>query len=138
MDFANLFNQFDKQEKNMMSCFCVLTPLCFTILYLYIPVFKEMEAYIQFTFSAAMSIACVYHSFIFRSIFFIKMNIEMNKSDLIIPTILAVVFIIPTDIFFGYNIWQVYIIIFFSNLFYIGSRFLSARKVAKSKENEDC
>lgn len=97
MDFANLFKQFSKSEKIMLSCFIVLLPLCFTMLYMYIPEFKSLDMYIQFIFSSAMSVGCIYLSTIahFIPAVIISNEYKANKIILLLPTIGVSFFTIP-------------------------------------------
>lgn len=93
MDFANLFKQFNSSEKDMLTCFIIQLPLCFTLLYLYIPEFKDIEMYYQFIFSATMGIGCVYISFIAHSIALLKTNTKINKTMLLFPNLSATIFL---------------------------------------------
>lgn len=56
------------EHKSLFTAFAVSFPVLFTVLYLYIPEFANLEFYEQVVFSATASIFCVYISYLFTVI----------------------------------------------------------------------
>lgn len=115
MDFFNILKEFSKSEKDIFSCFCILLPLCFTLLYFYIPEFKNLEMYLQTIFTSAFSIGCVYLSFIAHAIPLQKcgFNDRITKMMLILPTIAISSTLIPIPYLhdLGYNLLSFSIVV---------------------------
>lgn len=63
MDFSGILKYYNKEQKNVFTGFIIQLPLIFTLLYLYIPQFKELEIYLQIIFSSTASILSIYYSF---------------------------------------------------------------------------
>ena len=68
MDISELIKSYNAEQKNVFTGFCIQLPLCFSILYLYIPEFKSLDVYLQIIFTATSSILSIYFSFIWFSI----------------------------------------------------------------------
>ena len=64
MDISELIKSYNAEQKNVFTGFCIQLPLCFSILYLYIPEFKTLDIYLQIIFTATSSILSIYFSFI--------------------------------------------------------------------------
>lgn len=64
MDLSGILKYYNKEQKNVFTGFAIQLPLTFTLLYLYIPQFKELEIYLQFIFASTASILSIYHSFL--------------------------------------------------------------------------
>ena len=47
MDLSGILKYYNKEQKNVFTGFAIQLPLTFTLLYLYIPQFKELEIYLQ-------------------------------------------------------------------------------------------
>lgn len=47
MDISELIKSYNAEQKNVFTGFCIQLPLCFSILYLYIPEFKSLDVYLQ-------------------------------------------------------------------------------------------
>ena len=63
MDISELIKSYNTEQKNVFTGFCIQLPLIFTILYLYIPQFNNLDIYLQIIFSATASILSIYYSF---------------------------------------------------------------------------
>lgn len=71
MDFTEYIRIFNKEQKGQFTSFCIQLPLIFTVLYLYCPLFKEMDLYVQIIFSITASILTLFFFDIFL-IFYYK------------------------------------------------------------------
>ena len=89
MEIPDLFKYYSTKQKDIFTGFCIALPICFTILYLYIPIFKNYEIYLQIIFSITASILSIYISFIFITITTIISRKEF-KVDILI-TILPII-----------------------------------------------
>ena len=68
MDLSELIKCYNMEHKSLFTAFAVSFPALFTVLYLYIPEFANLEFYEQVVFSATASIFCVYISYLFTVI----------------------------------------------------------------------
>lgn len=68
MDLSELIKCYNMEHKSLFTAFAVSFPVLFTVLYLYIPEFANLEFYEQVVFSATASIFCVYISYLFTVI----------------------------------------------------------------------
>lgn len=64
MDLSELIKCYNMEHKSLFTAFAVSFPVLFTVLYLYIPEFANLEFYEQVVFSATASIFCVYISYL--------------------------------------------------------------------------
>lgn len=65
MDLSELIKCYNMEHKSLFTAFAVSFPVLFTVLYLYIPEFANLEFYEQVVFSATASIFCVlYRTFL--------------------------------------------------------------------------
>ena len=84
MDLSDILKYYNKEQKNVFTGFVIQLPLTFTLLYLYIPQFKELEIYLQAIFSSTASILSIYYSFAMLMICQILTRKEYN-ADIILP-----------------------------------------------------
>lgn len=84
MDLSSILKYYNKEQKNVFTGFVIQLPLTFTLLYLYIPQFRELEIYLQIIFSSAASILSIYYSFIMLILCQIVTKKEYN-TDIILP-----------------------------------------------------
>ena len=64
MDISELIKSYNTAQKNVFTGFCIQLPLIFTVLYLYIPQFNNLDIYLHVIFSATASVLSIYYSFI--------------------------------------------------------------------------
>lgn len=70
MDLSELIKCYNMEHKSLFTAFAVSFPVLFTVLYLYIPEFANLEFYEQVVFSATASIiACIYRTFCCRCVY---------------------------------------------------------------------
>ena len=113
MDFSGILKYYNKEQKNVFTGFIIQLPLIFTLLYLYIPQFKELEIYLQIIFSSAASILSIYYSFMMLILCQILTKKEYNANIIlpILPMLLASFLLIkdPEQYLLGYeHVLQVY------------------------------
>lgn len=84
MDLSSILKYYNKEQKNVFTGFAIQLPLTFTLLYLYIPQFKELEIYLQFIFASTASILSIYHSFLMLILCQILAKKEYS-SNIILP-----------------------------------------------------
>ena len=65
MEIKSILSEFSQTQRRIIYTFIILTPLCFSALYLYIPQFCECDVYLQTIFSIAYSIANIYATLFF-------------------------------------------------------------------------
>lgn len=87
MDISELIKSYNAEQKNVFTGFCIQLPLIFTVLYLYIPAFKDLDIYLQVIFSASSSILSIYYSFALLLVASIlsKIRYKLEILILIIP-----------------------------------------------------
>lgn len=85
MDLSELIKCYNMEHKSLFTAFAVSFPVLFTVLYLYIPEFANLEFYEQVVFSATASIFCVYISYLFVAVAYIAARIRYTP-PILIPT----------------------------------------------------
>lgn len=117
MDVSELIKCYNMQHKSLFTTFTVSLPVLFTVLYLYIPEFANLEFYEQAVFSATASIFCVYISYLSTVIVYRAAGERYRRGHLplLICTLAASFWLIvfPDNYGLGYR----YVIYVFSNVY---------------------
>lgn len=107
MDISELIKSYNAKQKNVFTGFCIQLPLCFSILYLYIPEFKSLDVYLQIIFTATSSILSIYFSFIWLCLCssISKRRYKLEAFILILPILVtsSKLLISPSDYILGYE-----------------------------------
>lgn len=107
MDISELIKSYNAEQKNVFTGFCIQLPLCFSILYLYIPEFKSLDVYLQIIFTATSSILSIYFSFIWLCLCssISKRRYKLEAFILILPILVtsSKLLISPSDYILGYE-----------------------------------
>ena len=98
MDISELIKSYNAEQKNVFTGFCIQLPLCFSILYLYIPEFKSLDVYLQIIFTATSSILSIYFSFIWLCL---CSSISKRRYKLLVTS--SKLLISPSDYILGYE-----------------------------------
>ena len=122
MDLSELIKCYNMEHKSLFTAFAVSFPVLFTVLYLYIPEFANLEFYEQVVFSATASIFCVYISYLFVAVAYIAARIRYNPQYLFLlsGTVIASSLLIffPDNYKLGYR--YVIRIFFLTYIFFYG------------------
>jgi hypothetical protein len=117
MDLSELIKCYNMEHKSLFTAFAVSFPVLFTVLYLYIPEFANLEFYEQVVFSATASIFCVYISYLFTVIVYRagRERYRRGHLPLLICTLAASFWLIvfPNNYGLGYR----YVIYVFSDVY---------------------
>lgn len=146
MDIPDLLKYYSPEQKNIFTGFCITLPICFTLLYLYIPDFQKCEIYLQIIFSITTSILSICFSFSFLSIASIlsRKNYKLDTLIIVLPILITGIRCVTNPYYFhkGYefllsNFWIATAAIFVP-LALIGFCVRKAKEYDKKHRGKNC
>ena len=107
MDLSELIKCYSMEHKSLFTVFVIMLPVLFTVLYLYVPEFRDMDFHVQSIFVGAASILGVFVSYLGVLACCVMMDAGLKPTMfyLLIPLLIpsSILLLFPDDYGLGYG-----------------------------------
>ena len=103
MDFSELIKCYSMNQKSLFTAFVIALPVLFTVMYLYIPGFMNLEMYVQSIFTCTASIILIFMYYLLILFCFAMLDIGYKPNIFLIlfPIFLSSSYLLFFPDFYG-------------------------------------